>query len=92
MAAIQAMSMLMVFLMHLNLLKVVWVLCYRRNLSRQTRDSLKLDGLEKDVSNARERAVIIHGADYVSESFIQNNKDWEVWVVNTLSREKNNIP
>lgn len=38
-------------------------------------ESLKLDGLEKGInSNARERAVVIHGADYVSNSFIQNNK------------------
>src|SRR3970040_1283293 len=37
--------------------------------------SLKLDGLEKGInSNARARAVVIHGAEYVSNSFIQNNK------------------
>jgi hypothetical protein len=37
--------------------------------------SLKLDGLEKGInSNARERAVVMHGADYVSDSFIKNNK------------------
>jgi hypothetical protein len=37
--------------------------------------SLKLDGLEKGVNDhARERAVVMHGADYVSESFIRNNK------------------
>tara|TARA_R110000868_G_scaffold131114_2_gene341059 strand:- start:1200 stop:1922 length:723 start_codon:yes stop_codon:yes gene_type:complete len=37
--------------------------------------SLKLDGLEKGInSNARDRAVVIHGAEYVSNSFIQNNK------------------
>ena len=37
--------------------------------------SLKLDGLEKGInSNARERAVVIHGAEYVSDSFIRNNK------------------
>jgi hypothetical protein len=28
-------------------------------------------------SNARERAVVIHGADYVSDSFKKTTKDWE---------------
>jgi hypothetical protein len=37
--------------------------------------SLRLDGLEKGINNnARDRAVVIHGAEYVSSSFIQNNK------------------
>ncbi len=36
--------------------------------------SMKLDGLEKGVNdNARNRAVVMHGADYVSESFIRNH-------------------
>ncbi len=37
--------------------------------------SLKLDGLEKGVNdNARARGVVIHAANYVSDSFIKNNK------------------
>lgn len=37
--------------------------------------SLRLDGLEKGVNNnARERGVVIHSANYVSNSFIKSNK------------------
>lgn len=35
--------------------------------------SLRLDGLEFSNDNARERAIVIHAADYVSTSFIQKN-------------------
>ena len=36
--------------------------------------SLKLDGLEKGVNDqARARGVVMHAADYVSDSFIKNN-------------------
>ncbi|MFI0490864.1 murein L,D-transpeptidase catalytic domain family protein [Flavobacterium sp.] len=37
--------------------------------------SLKLDGLEKGVNdNARARGVVMHAANYVSDSFIKKNK------------------
>jgi hypothetical protein len=37
--------------------------------------SMRLDGLQKGLNdNARQRAVVVHGADYVSESFIKQNK------------------
>lgn len=36
--------------------------------------SLRLDGLEYGINNnARDRAVVIHGADYVSEEFVKDN-------------------
>jgi L,D-transpeptidase catalytic domain len=34
--------------------------------------SLRLDGLEPTNSNARHRAIVIHGADYVSQNFIND--------------------
>lgn len=36
--------------------------------------SMKLDGLEKGINDkARERSIVVHGADYVSNSFIRNH-------------------
>jgi hypothetical protein len=36
--------------------------------------SLRLDGMDKGVnSNARARAIVVHGADYVSEQFAKQN-------------------
>jgi len=37
--------------------------------------SLKLDGLEKGINdNARNRGVVMHAADYVSETFVRDHK------------------
>lgn len=37
--------------------------------------SLRLDGLEKGINDqARQRAIVLHGADYVSDSFIRENR------------------
>jgi hypothetical protein len=36
--------------------------------------SLKLDGMEKGINdNARKRAIVVHGADYVSQAFVSSN-------------------
>jgi hypothetical protein len=35
--------------------------------------SLRLDGLESTNSNARSRTIVVHGADYVSESFAERH-------------------
>lgn len=36
-------------------------------------ESLRLDGLENNNSNARDRAIVLHKADYVSKEFIDEN-------------------
>ncbi|WP_413558489.1 murein L,D-transpeptidase catalytic domain family protein [Bdellovibrio sp. HCB209] len=38
--------------------------------------SLRLDGLSSTNSNARARAVVVHGADYVSESNVTQGRSW----------------
>lgn len=38
-------------------------------------NSLRLDGMEYGINHkARERAIVIHGADYVSQNFIEHNQ------------------
>lgn len=56
--------------------------------------SLKLDGLEYGFNhNARNRGIVIHGANYVSEDFLKGNKDvlgrsWGCPAVNDEINEK----
>ncbi|MBO9666164.1 MAG: murein L,D-transpeptidase catalytic domain family protein [Bdellovibrio sp.] len=50
--------------------------------------SLKLDGLSKTNSNARSRAVVIHGADYVSESNVIQGRSWGCPAVTMSYRTK----
>jgi hypothetical protein len=67
------MNLLPVFQIQLNRIRVALILCYRRNIQRKTRKITRLDGLEKALI-ARERAIVIHGAEYVSSSFINNKR------------------
>lgn len=38
--------------------------------------SLRLDGLSSTNSNARSRAIVIHGADYVKEAAVKQGRSW----------------
>ena len=38
--------------------------------------SLRLDGLDKENSRARERAIVIHGADYVTPDRTKMGRSW----------------
>lgn len=47
--------------------------CAETYESKKNGYSLRLDGLEKTNNKARPRAIVIHGADYVSEAFAKKN-------------------
>ncbi|WP_413582482.1 murein L,D-transpeptidase catalytic domain family protein [Bdellovibrio sp. HCB288] len=50
--------------------------------------SLRLDGLSSTNSKARSRAVVIHGADYVSESSVIQGRSWGCPAVTMSYRTK----
>ena len=50
--------------------------------------SLRLDGLSTTNSNARARAVVIHGADYVSEASVIQGRSWGCPAVTMSYRTK----
>jgi L,D-transpeptidase catalytic domain len=50
--------------------------------------SLRLDGLSGTNSNARTRAIVIHGADYVKDAGIVQGRSWGCPAVSMRSRDK----
>lgn len=50
--------------------------------------SLRLDGLSSTNSNARSRAVVIHGASYVQDSNVKAGRSWGCLAVSNASRSK----
>lgn len=50
--------------------------------------SLRLDGLSSSNSNARTRAIVIHGADYVKDANIVQGRSWGCPAVSMRSRDK----
>jgi hypothetical protein len=50
--------------------------------------SLRLDGLSSTNSNARARAVVIHGADYVQEKEVIQGRSWGCPAVAFANRDK----
>ena len=50
--------------------------------------SLRLDGLSSSNSNVRERAVVIHGADYVREANVKAGRSWGCFAVAMAQRNK----
>lgn len=50
--------------------------------------SLRLDGLSSTNSNARDRAIVLHGADYVQEKTVIQGRSWGCPAVAMENRDK----
>lgn len=50
--------------------------------------SLRLDGLSSTNSNARARAVVIHGADYVQDKSVVQGRSWGCPAISMANRDK----
>ncbi len=50
--------------------------------------SLRLDGLSSTNSNARRRAVVIHGASYVKDSNVKQGRSWGCPAISMTNRTK----
>lgn len=50
--------------------------------------SLRLDGLSSTNSNARPRAIVVHGADYVQDSNVIQGRSWGCPAVSQANRDK----
>jgi hypothetical protein len=64
------------FLIRVSLFKPVWVFFLTGEIyDGKHAESLKLHGIEKRFNdNAFDRGIVIHGAEYVSEEFINSNQ------------------
>ena len=50
--------------------------------------SLRLDGLSSANSNARSRAIVVHGADYVQDQAVIQGRSWGCPAVSQANRDK----
>lgn len=50
--------------------------------------SLRLDGLSSTNSNARSRAIVVHGANYVQDSAVIQGRSWGCPAVSQANRDK----
>jgi hypothetical protein len=69
------MNLLPVFQIQLNRIRV-WILCWAKYSGKHGKSPIRWFGI-----NNLERAIVIHGAEYVSSSFIKQQTIRKVWVV-----------